>query len=446
MSTLVTKLESLVGTGQVRSGEEAGRFTVDGVSPEVAVFPGSVEEVSAVLAACSEARVGVIPRGGGTSMGLGAIPSRGEVALVLTRLDRVLEHEPGDMTSTVQAGMTLAAYQAALGAHGQFLALDAPRPDRATLGGILAANVSGPRRLRYGTARDLLIGAKLVHADGSVTKAGAKVVKNVTGYDLNKLYVGSLGTLGVLVEACFRLYPRPPRERTWVGWFAGVAEAQATVAELLDSPLVPSAVELCTRTAADHVAQHAGLPPGGGSALLAVSVGSVPEAVDAQLGEVGRMARRRGSQGSLLDGDAHDPFWRAVQEYPVSSRAPLVLKCSLLPSRIADAFSHGELIAARQGLRLAAVSEAATGVVRYHLWDESGGPDPHSSMVEAIAALRAFAGEARGHLVVLEAPTQVKAALDVWGPVGQGLPLMRALKARFDPAGVLNPGRFVGGL
>ena len=133
MTAPVAKLESIVSQGHVRTGEEAGRFTVDGVRPEAAVFPGSVEEVSEVLAACAEARVGVIPWGGGTSMGLGAIPSRGEVALALTRLDRVLEHVPGDMTSTVQCGMALGAYQAALGAHGQFLPLDAPRPELATL-------------------------------------------------------------------------------------------------------------------------------------------------------------------------------------------------------------------------------------------------------------------------------------------------------------------------
>jgi glycolate oxidase FAD binding subunit len=225
-----------------------------------------------------------------------------------------------------------------------------------------------------------------------------------------------------------------------------VTEAQATVTSLLDSPLVPSAVELCSRTAADHVATHTGLPPGEGSALLAVSVGSVPEAVDAQLGEVDRMARDRGGQGSLLDGEAHARFWRAVQDFAAGARATMVLKACVLPSQVAAAFTHGELTAVEHGLRLAAVSEAATGVVRYHLWDESSGRDPGSRLAGAIAALRAFAGGARGSLVVLEAPTQVKATADVWGPIGQGLPLMRALKDQFDPGRILNPGRFVGGL
>ena len=446
MSTLAAKLESIVGTGQVRTGEEAGRFAVDGVRPEVAVFPGSVEEVSAVLAVCSEARVGVIPWGGGTSMGQGAIPARGEVALGLTRLDRVLEHEPADMTSTVQAGMTLQAFQATLGERGQFLALDSPRPDRATIGGILAANVSGPRRIRYGTARDLLIGAKIVHADGTVTKSGAKVVKNVTGYDLNKLYVGSLGTLGVIVEACFRLYPHPPAERTWIGWFPGVANARETVAGLLDSPLVPSALELLNRAAAERVASRAGLALAAGSTLLAVAVASVPEAVAAQLDEVARMARPQGGQGEVAAGEAHDRFWQAVQDFSANGDPGITLKASVLPARVGDAFGRGEEIAAQHGLGLAAVSEAGTGVVRYRLWDQAAGRDNHRRLAEAVLALRAVASGARGSLVVLDAPPAVKTAVDVWGPAGQGLPLMRALKDQFDPARILNPGRFVGGL
>jgi glycolate oxidase FAD binding subunit len=446
MTALATKLESIVGPEHVRTGEAAGRFAVDGVRPEVAVFPGSVEEVSAVLAACSEARVGVIPWGGGTSMGQGAIPARGEVALGLTRLDRVLEHEPADMTSTVQAGMTLAAYQAALGERGQFLALDAPSSGRATIGGILAANVSGPRRIRYGTARDLLIGAKIVHADGTVTRSGAKVVKNVTGYDLNKLYVGSLGTLGVIVEACFRLYPHPTAERTWIGWLPDAARGRDAVAALLDSPLVPSALELLNRAAAEGVLSQAGISPKAGSMLLAVAVASVPEAVAAQLGEVARLARPHGGEGEVVAGEAHERFWQAVRDVGANGEAGITLKASVLPGHVGEAFGRGEAIAAQHGLRVASVSEAGTGVVRYRLWDGAGGGEPQRRMVEAVLALRAMAGGVRGSLVVLDAPPEVKAAADVWGPVGQGLALMRALKEQFDPSHTLNPGRFVGGL
>lgn len=452
MSELVKTLEGIVGGAHIRADGEARRYAVDGVAPAAVAFPGSVEEVSAVLAACSKAGAAVVPWGGGTSMGLGAVPPRVDVVLGLSRLNQVIDHEPADMTSTVQAGMVLKEYQAYLGRHRQFLALDPPAADRATIGGILAANASGPRRIRYGTARDLLIGERMVHADGTVTKGGAKVVKNVTGYDMNKLYIGSLGTLGVIVEATFRLYPLPPAERTWVAPFPTTAKAREAIARILDSPLVPSAVELLNEAAAAEVGRRSGLTPGPGAAVLAVAVASVPEAVEAQLRTAQGMGREAGGgEGQVLDGEAHDRFWAAVRDFDAGpgaadGAAAVTLKASVLIAKVADAAWQGESVAAKQGLRLAVVSEAGTGIVRYHLRAEGTGADRFARLAEAVAALRAFAAEAAGSLVVLQAPPQVKAAVDVWGSVGDTLPLMRGLKEQFDPGRILNPGRFVGGL
>jgi glycolate oxidase FAD binding subunit len=445
MSDLAKTLEGIVGAEHLRADGEASRYAVDGVAPAAVVFPASVEEVSAVLAACHAVRAAVVPWGGGTSMGLGAVPPKVDVVLGLSRLNHVIDHEPGDMTSTVQAGMVLKDYQDYLGRHRQFLALDPPGADRATIGGLLAANASGPHRLRYGTARDLLIGERVVHADGTVTKGGAKVVKNVTGYDMNKLYVGSLGTLGVIVEATFRLYPLPPAERTWVAPFPTAAKARETIAKILDSPLVPSAVELLNEAAATEVGRRAGLDPGKGAAVLAVAVASVPEAVGAQLRTAQGLGRGAGGgPGQVLEGDAHDRFWGAVRDFAPGEGTTMVCKASVLIARVADAVWQGESIAAKQGLRVAVISEAGTGTVRYYFQAE--GADAAARLAAAVAPLRAFAAEAAGHLVVLEAPPQVKAAADVWGSVGDGFPLMRALKEQFDPERILNPGRFVGGL
>lgn len=452
MTDLTKTLEHIVGAAHVRADGEAARYAVDGRAPAVVAFPGSVEEVSAALAACSQAKAGVVPWGGGTSMGLGGIPRRVDVVLGLGRLNQVLDHEPGDMTSTAQAGMVLRDYQAYLGRHGQFLALDPPAAARATLGGILAANASGPRRLRYGTARDLLIGIRVVHADGTITKGGAKVVKNVTGYDMNKLYIGSLGTLGVIVEATFRLYPLPIAERTWVAPFPTADRAREAIARILDSPLVPSALELLNGAAAGEVGQRAGIASGGGAALLAVAVASVPEAVEAQLRTAREVTREAGGgDGHMLDGEVHERFWAAVRDFevpPGSERegATMVLKASVLLTKVAEALWQGESVAARHGLRVAVLSEAGTGIVRYSFRAEGAGAERFARLAEAVFPLRAFAAEAAGNLVVLQAPPEVKTAVDVWGSVGEAFPLMRGLKAQFDPDGVLNPGRFVGGL
>lgn len=446
MADLAKTLEGIVGAAHTRVDGEAGGYAVDGVAPSVIVFPGSVEEVSAVLTACGQAGAAVVPWGGGTSMGLGGIPQKVDVVLGLARLNQILEHEPGDMTSTVQAGMTLRDFQAALERHGQFLGLDPPKANRATLGGILAANASGSRRIRYGTARDLLIGERVVHADGTVTKGGAKVVKNVTGYDMNKLYVGSLGTLGVIVEATFRLYPMPPAERTLVTPFPTAGQAREAIAKVLDSPLVPSAVELLDQAAAVEVGRRSGVDPGRGAALLAVAVASVPEAVEAQLKTARGMGRDAGGgEGTVLEGQTHETFWTAVRDFDLGEGA-LVLKAGVILTKVGEALRQGEDIAAKQGLQAAVISEAGTGIVRYYLRAEGAGADRFARLAGAVASLRAFAVEARGSLVVLDAPPEVKAAVDVWGAVGSGFARMRGLKEQFDPRGVLNPGRFVGGL
>ena len=245
----IDRLSTLVGASHVLTGVDCSPFAVDGRTPEAVVLPGSKEEVAAVLAVAGEAEIPVTPWGGGTKMGIGSPPARPGLVLSLRRLDRLLEHEPGDLTATAQAGMGLTAFQAALGARGQWLSLDPPYADRATLGGILATSAAGPRRHLYGTARDLLIGLTLVLADGAVVRGGGKVVKNVAGYDLPKLAIGSFGTLGVIVDATFKLRPRPEADRLAVIGFERLKDAGQAARAVMGSDLIPSAVELLDREA-----------------------------------------------------------------------------------------------------------------------------------------------------------------------------------------------------
>jgi glycolate oxidase FAD binding subunit len=438
------KLEGVVGAEHVRAAEGREAYTVDGIVPGVVAFPGSVEEVSAVLAACGEAKAGVVPWGGGVHMGFGGVPSRADVVLGLGRLNRVLDHEPGDMTSTVQAGMVLSDYQTHLRRHDQFLGLDPPGTARATIGGVLAANASGPHRHRYGTARDLLIGLRVVNADGTVTKGGAKVVKNVTGYDMNKLYVGSLGTLAVIVEATFRLYPIPACERTWVAAFATAAKAREAVARILDSPVVPSALELLNETAARGVGRLVGATAEIRGVVLAVAVASVPEAVEAQMRAAQAMAGQA-NEHEVLEGQTHDAFWAAARDFGLGDGSAVVLKASVLLDQVGEAMEYGERLAAQHGLEVGIVSEVGTGILRFH-FRATEGVDGEARVAGVVEPLRAFAVQAKGSLVVLHAPAAVKKRVDVWGPPGKGFSLMRGLKEQFDPKNILNPGRFIGGL
>jgi glycolate oxidase FAD binding subunit len=446
---LIQRLSDLVGAEQIVADPRATPYVVDGKVARATVFPGSVQEVSAIMAFASAEGLKVIPWGSGTKMALGGIPEQVDLVVVLSRLNGVVDYEPADMTATFRAGSLLKEAQAILGRNGQFIGLDPPHADLATLGGILATNSSGPRRLRYGASRDLVIAIRVAHADGTVTKGGAKVVKNVTGYDMNKLYIGSLGTLGIIVEATFRLHPRPAVEKTFLAPLDSIDAVRGVVARILDSPLVPFALELLNQDASRRVAEQAGLHWPKERYGLAVAIGSIrPEAVDAQLEAVRRLCQEAGSaEGHVLDGRVHEAFWRATRDFALGDGIQAVLKASVLLAKVADAVRVGEEVAAKQGLRIGVVSEAGSGIIRYYLAGETASDERfQQGVAEAVNRLRAFAQGAEGNVVVLQAPPEVKSRVDVWGLAEKDLALMRRPKAEFDPRRILNPGRFVGGI
>ena len=284
---LLDKLRAAVGPANVLTGIELSPYVVDGRTPDAAVFPGSIEEVAAVMAMASEVGRSVTPWGGGTAASVGMPAARAGLVIGLRRLARLVDHEPGDLTATVEAGMTVGAFQAALGSRGQWLSLDPDDAGRATVGGVLATNACGPRRHLYGTARDLLIGVTVVTADGSVVKGGGKVVKNVAGYDLPKLYIGSYGTLGVIVEATVKLRPRPEQEDLVSVRFDRLKDAGAAVRAVASSDLIPNAVELFDGAAAAGAGLAAGSAAPGGT--LVVGFDGVPEQVAWQRAELERL-------------------------------------------------------------------------------------------------------------------------------------------------------------
>ncbi|HEU0168162.1 MAG TPA: FAD-binding oxidoreductase, partial [Chloroflexota bacterium] len=267
--------EALSRICHVAPESELSWYSVDGLAPSVAAYPSSTAEAAAVVREAADNGWAVLPRGGGTQLDLGAPPRAFDVALCLANLNRVVEYEPADLVVTVEAGIRLGELQRILGEHGQFLALDPPLAEKATIGGILAANASGPQRVRYGTARDLLLGIKVVTADGRVTKSGGRVVKNVTGYDMGKLYTGSLGTLGLIAEASFKLAPLPQREATVLASFADVPSAYTAARTLYKSALPLRACELLSPAA------HSG-----DGCTLAVWLGGGEASVERQVRDV----------------------------------------------------------------------------------------------------------------------------------------------------------------
>ena len=390
-----------------------------GVVPRAAYAPATIDECAEVMAMTARDRLRLGFIGGGTARDLGAAPTALDAVLRTERLARIVEHGPADMVVVVEAGCTLAALQAALGAHGQRLALDPPWPERATIGGLVATGGFGPLRARYGAVRDLIIGVTLVRASGEVARGGGKVVKNVAGFDLPKVACGSLGTLGLIATASFRLHPVPELTATVLA--AGVT-AEAVVAlgaAARAAQLEPASVVALTASAA-------------GRFDLGWRFEGFGRGVDHQVARMLELARAAPASAERLDDAAAAAFWR--RHDAVRTAAPLRVRVAGLPTRFP---SIAALVA---GLGdLAWYATLGLGVA-------GGAAGDLARTVATLTAARAAVVSEGGSLVVETAPAELRAAIDPWGPRPPSFAIMERLKRRFDPDGRLNPGRFVGGL
>jgi glycolate oxidase FAD binding subunit len=402
------------------------------MTPRSSERPGTAEGVAARLKTAADAGEAVVTWGAGSKQGMGNPPRAYDLALDVGALDRVLEYEPADLVVTAQAGTPLRALQLRLSESGQFLALDPPFQERATLGGTLATNASGPSRLLYGTARDLVLGMRVATPQGDLVKSGGKVVKNVVGYDLNKMHIGGLGTLGVMVEVTFKVHPLPRAEATIAADFESLQAAHAVAGRLFRSVLYPRAVELVR-------APLEGLPETAGWRVLMWAAGS-PATVERQVRDAAAWCTEAGAARTVrLDGAAHQRMWRSVQEFGrMLGPEAALLKLTCLPTDLArlchtiDGLAQGTA-AGRPEL----VARAGNGVVYARL---GAGPAP------LLAALAGAARTLGGSGVIEQKPETLARSVDAWGPTRDDFPLMQALKAQFDPTGTLNPGRFVGGI
>src|SRR5262245_48509127 len=411
-----------------------GHFRVEDESERAVAFPRNIEELSEMMRLASGERWRVIPAGAGTWLEMGARPTRFDLVVSTANMNRALEYEPADLTATVEAGVPLEAFNRTASEDRQFIPLDPFGDERSTVGGVIATASSGPLRCAYGTPRDWLIGVAVVHADGQITRAGGKVVKNVAGYDLCKLYAGSFGTLAVIAEASFKLRALPPCEKTVVFYSREAESLCSLVARITDSDVQPAAMELISPY------DEATTPLDAEHFSLALRFLSEAETVDWQVEETARVGS--GLRHATLGRSDADEFWRAYHESETSPRAEFILKLSALPSDL------NALIAGinRATLRTRLRAHAANGVVRLRS-DERwlDGLKTEERLIK-LAEMRRLAQALGGQMLILRAPDEIKSQIDVWGEVGPGRGLMRALKEKFDPGSLLNPGRFVAGI
>jgi glycolate oxidase FAD binding subunit len=399
---------------------------VAGVVPRYVAAPADVSEASALLRAAADLGLAVVARGTGSRLHWGYPPDRCDLVLETTRMDRIVEHASGDLVATVQAGVRLGQLADALGAAGQRLALDPP--GGGTVGGVLATAAAGPLRLRYGMPRDLLIGITVVRADGTVARSGGKVVKNVAGYDIGKLFSGSRGTLGLIAQATFRLHPVPAGTAYVAAECATPVGASGVVATAMNSEAIPVSVELDWPAADDPL-------------RVCIALEGDPSSVAERAIALLPLLEPHAVSVSAL---AEPPGWWGAG--PAARTDGTVLQIGFWPGDLGTVLAEIRSAAGAAGLDPAVGGSAAAGVVHAAL---SADADPGAA-ASFIAVLRDRVGPvqglpARANVVVLHAPPDVSTMVDLFGPV-PSLPLMRAVKHQFDPAATMAPGRFAGGI
>jgi glycolate oxidase FAD binding subunit len=381
--------------------------------------PATVQEVAAILARAHRDRQRVSIRGAGTKEGWGeSVPRQAaDIVLSTARLNAVVAHRHGDLTATVEAGATLAEVNRTLAQHGQWIPVDPPWGDRCTIGGLVATNDSGPRRHRFGAPRDLIIGIDIVRADGIIAKAGGIVVKNVAGYDVSRLMTGSFGSLAVIVSATFKLYPRPAASATAV---IEPRELEGVVSALLSSQLTPTAIELEAPFR-----------------RLLVRFETTERSAEQQADAVVSMARESAAAASVVRGDDEAALWADHHQRPWRAEGAVV-KMTMVPTAVAATLCW--MADAMPDADYDVIGRAGVGVLLARI----GGNAERQAWI--VNGLREQLAPPAGSVVVVRASDDLKSRLDVWGPLGDGLGVMRAIKRQFDPNGILNPGRGPGGL
>ncbi len=435
-SQLGRELAGIVGPEHVCDDQALLKpFAIDGVRPAISIAPGTAEEVAAVLQAASKLRLSVMTCGGFSKQTLGRRPQQIDILLRTDRLNQVLHFDPGDLTIGVSAGMRVAAVQRLALESKLLFPLDVGNPLQSTIGGSLATASSGPLKHGYGGVREYCIGVSFVTGDGRIAKAGGRVVKNVAGYDLMKLLIGSHGSLGVIVSANFKLFPAPRQTCTYIARFASAVEAVAFRRFVQRSPLSPICLEIVSPLAHAYLANRS---------MNEWSVALRAAGSDAVL------SRYRRELGSVISDElaeeSESTFWGLVQGFSESMVAQhhnvLLLTMHLPAAAVPDALTAAERIASDHNFLFACLGRVAVASLTFALMPIAVDPPSVTQYASAVSAIRASLPRDTA-AIVYRCPQEAKEYVDVWGPSVNDTAAMRSVKQVLDPGGILNRGRFL---
>jgi glycolate dehydrogenase FAD-binding subunit len=441
------ELANIVGDSQVVCEEGACvGASVDGKLPRFVVYPASAEQAAQALKFAAENSLGVIACGGSSKLGIGNPPRKYDIALCLRDMKKLLHYEPADLTVGVEAGIKFQDFQDLARRDGLWLPLDPPGREQATLGGIVASNASGTLRHLYGTPRDMVLGMRIATTDGKVIKTGGRVVKNVAGYDLGKLMIGSFGTLGVIVEVNLKLYPVPAGRETFILSAGTLGIARDLRRRVLNSPLEPARLVLLDAEASNLIRPVASLNSAAREPEIWVEASGSKAVIERTRKDLDELGRAVGAKVQLCDQEGSQASWRLISDFSnwfhVTSPGSVVLKGTMPTARSEEFLSLAQQEAGNEKVKVTSITQVGVGIMILGLTGSKG----INPMVPLVTRLRKSLEKLGGALTVVAAPPDFKAQADVWGTPGSGLKMMQKLKSAWDPKGILAPGRFVGGI
>ena len=441
------ELAGIVGEEQLilEAGARA-EFAIDGKVPDCVVYPTSAEQVAQALECAAGHDLAVIACGGRTRLGIGNPPTRYDVALCTRNLSKVRYYEPADLTAGVGAGMTLNDFQNLLKPDGLWLPLDPSGSGQASLGGVVATNASGPLRHSYGAPRDMVVGMQIATTAGKLIRTGGRVVKNVAGYDLGKLMVGSYGTLGIITEVNLKLFPLPPERQTFVLRTGTLGIARDLRRSILKSPIDPLRMVLLDAETGRSVDSGVPRDRADGEPEIWLEAGGSKSVIERTWRELDALGRAVGAKVQTKDREGAQGAWQVISDFSNWLRktypGAVVLQSTMPIASSEEFLSLAQQEAQNEKVRMASVIQSGVGILSLGLLDSSN----TSQMVGLIGRIRKAAESVGGTLVVVSAVAEVKAQIDAWGTPEGGFGLMRKMKAAWDPKGILAPGRFVGSL
>lgn len=436
--SLSARIQSLVSQIPDCESLDPRSYNVDGLEPGAVLAPNSYESLANILELANHSRIAVCFEGSGTKVSIGNPPSRLDLIVLTKNLASVLEYVPEDLTISIRAGTKLKDIKKELGKRDQFLPLDPIFPEGATIGGIISANSAGPLRAGYGSVKNSLLGVKVAHADGKISKAGGKVVKNVAGYDLAKLYIGALGTLGCVLEANLKVYPSPESESTLICFSNEHNEMHNYVKGLLGGNTRPVAVELLNRNVLGMMSSYITKSLADHLYCVAVRYFGSPSSVTNQAREAGRITIGQ-SKTEILLREESAGFWNAFSPKTSAGRS-LAFKASVPRRYVFDIIRKVE--ESLEFYLLNTHAEVSVGLLHFSLQRELQNSE-YAMLSKTLSEIRDTCESVRGNLITDCAPRSLKDCFDAWGTIPPGIALMKQIKEKFDPNNILSPGRFV---